>query len=164
MRDCTRNTSFRAKNCMRKTLNICLVLLLLLGTSAIVNRHDQADTRYRVNPSTIPALVYLPDEGEGTLIAQRWVLTAAHAVSMMRLLVQGKRKRRVSCFHLRRHLRGAQSECTCRWRAARSRRKAGRGDTANHVGKRRLGYRQTGVRQGHISMLRPQQIHFTKPF
>jgi hypothetical protein len=85
---------------MRNTLAICLVLpLLLLSTTAIVIRHDQPDARYRVSPSTIPALVYLPDEGEGTLIAPRWVLTAAHAVSMMQMMpeehfvtINGKRR------------------------------------------------------------------------
>lgn len=59
--------------------------LLLLGSSAhaIVIRHDQPDARYRVDTRTIPALVDLPDEGHGTLIAPRWVITAAHAVDMM---------------------------------------------------------------------------------
>lgn len=46
-------------------------------------RHDLPDSQYRIDPRAIPALVDLPDEGHGTLIAPRWVITAAHAVNMM---------------------------------------------------------------------------------
>lgn len=75
--------------------------LLLLGTSAdaIVIRHDQPDARYRISSQSIPALVDLPHEGHGTLIAPRWVITAAHAVDMMQLMpedhfvsINGKRR------------------------------------------------------------------------
>lgn len=75
--------------------------LLLLGASAhaIVIRHDQPDARYRVSPQSIPALADLPDEGHGTLIAPRWVITAAHAVNMMQSMpeehfvtINGKRR------------------------------------------------------------------------
>ncbi|MEW9573568.1 trypsin-like serine protease [Rhodanobacter sp. Si-c] len=85
---------------MKITLRFALPLLLLSTSAhAIVIRHNQPDARYRVNPSTIPALADLPDEGHGTLIAPRWVLTAAHAVSMMQempeehfVTINGKRR------------------------------------------------------------------------
>lgn len=85
---------------MKTVLRLTLPLLLLsTSANAIVIRHDQPDARYRVNPQTIPALVYLPDEGHGTLIAPRWVITAAHAVNMMQVMpeehfvtINGKRR------------------------------------------------------------------------
>lgn len=51
------------------------------SANAILIRHDVSDAAYRVAPSEFPALVDLPGEGHGVLIAPRWVLTAAHAVS-----------------------------------------------------------------------------------
>ena len=63
-----------------------LVLALLLVTTAanaVVIRSGVPDSRYRVSDNALPALADLPFEGHGTLIAKRWVLTAAHAVQMM---------------------------------------------------------------------------------
>lgn len=85
---------------MKIALRIVLPLLLLsTGANAIVIRHDRPDARYRVDPSAIPALADLPDEGHGTLIAPRWVITAAHAVHMMQIMpeehfvtINGKRR------------------------------------------------------------------------
>jgi len=69
---------------MTVLVRLALPLLLLAASAdAIVIRHDQPDARYRMGPQSIPALADLPDEGHGTLIAPRWVLTAAHAVDMM---------------------------------------------------------------------------------
>jgi hypothetical protein len=62
-----------------------LLALLLLCTAsaadAIVVRHDVDDARYRVDAGELPALVDLPGEGHGVLIAPTWVLTAAHTVA-----------------------------------------------------------------------------------
>lgn len=58
-------------------------LLVTAGANAVVIRGDVPDSRYLVPENALPALADLPMEGHGTLIAQRWVLTAAHAVQMM---------------------------------------------------------------------------------
>lgn len=63
------------------------MIFFLLATAAtadaVVVRSDVPDSKYQVPVSALPALADLPMEGHGTLIAQRWVLTAAHAVQMM---------------------------------------------------------------------------------
>jgi hypothetical protein len=46
---------------------------------AVVIRSDVDDAKYRVPASAFPALVDMPGEGHGVLIAPRWVVTAAHA-------------------------------------------------------------------------------------
>ncbi len=62
-----------------------LLLMALLAVSssasAIVIRHDLDDSKYRVPTSEFPALVDMPGEGHGVLIAPQWVVTAAHAVT-----------------------------------------------------------------------------------
>jgi Trypsin len=45
---------------------------------AIIIRHDVPDSEYRVDGDEFPWLVDLPGEGHGALIANRWVVTAAH--------------------------------------------------------------------------------------
>jgi hypothetical protein len=60
---------------------LILLLALSLPVSAIVIRHDVEDSRYRAAPADFPALVDLPGEGHGILIAPQWVVTAAHAVT-----------------------------------------------------------------------------------
>lgn len=80
----------------------CLIPLLFLLSSAVdavVIRSDVPDSRYRVSENALPALADLPEEGQGTLIARRWVVTAAHAVQMMRetpqldyVTIAGKRR------------------------------------------------------------------------
>lgn len=59
-----------------------LVLTLACNAaSAIVIRDDVEDSTYRIPAQEFPALVDLPGEGHGVLIASRWVVTAAHAVA-----------------------------------------------------------------------------------
>ncbi|AKC85511.1 trypsin-like serine protease [Pseudoxanthomonas suwonensis] len=62
-----------------------LLLLALLSmsfnASAIVIRDDVDDSRYRAPASEFPALVDMPGEGHGVLIASQWVVTAAHAIT-----------------------------------------------------------------------------------
>jgi hypothetical protein len=55
------------------------ILLAACTPSAIVIRHDIPDTKYQIAMEELPALAFLPDEGHGTLISKRWVLTAANA-------------------------------------------------------------------------------------
>ncbi len=62
----------------------CLLLMILLAASsiadAIVIRDDVDDARYRIAASEFPALVDMPGEGHGVLIAPQWVITAAHTL------------------------------------------------------------------------------------
>lgn len=64
---------------------IRVLLLALLAVSfsasAIVIRDDVDDSKYRVPASEFPALVDMPGEGHGVLIAPQWVITAAHAIT-----------------------------------------------------------------------------------
>lgn len=50
--------------------------------SAVVIRGDVEDAKYRIPASAFPALVDMPGEGHGVLIAPQWVVTAAHAAPM----------------------------------------------------------------------------------
>jgi chymotrypsin len=65
------------------TLRLLLLAFLIVSerTSAIVIRDDVEDANYRVPASYFPALVDLPGEGHGVLIAPQWVITAAHAIT-----------------------------------------------------------------------------------
>lgn len=61
-----------------------LLLALLVASStasAVVIRDDVDDAKYRAPASAFPALVDLPGEGHGVLIAPQWIVTAAHAVT-----------------------------------------------------------------------------------
>jgi hypothetical protein len=58
-----------------------LLFLAAFSAKAIVIRDDVPDAQYRIAASEFPALVDLPMEGHGVLIAPTWVVTAAHAVA-----------------------------------------------------------------------------------
>ncbi|MGI0135099.1 MAG: hypothetical protein ACREBW_09105 [Candidatus Micrarchaeaceae archaeon] len=60
-------------------LALCLAPSIAL---AIVVRPGVPDSEYLVPGSAFPALVDLPGEGQGVLIAPRWVVTVAHAAPM----------------------------------------------------------------------------------
>ena len=61
---------------------VLLASLLMAGsTGAVVIRHDTADAKYLANAQDFPALVKLPGEGQGVLIAPQWVVTAAHVAT-----------------------------------------------------------------------------------
>lgn len=64
-------------------IRILLLALFLASStaSAIVIRDDVDDSKYRIPASGFPALVDMPGEGHGVLIAPQWIVTAAHAVS-----------------------------------------------------------------------------------
>lgn len=64
-------------------INLLLLALLEVSSTAspIVIRHDVDDSQYRVQASEFPALVDMPGEGHGVLIAPQWIITAAHAVT-----------------------------------------------------------------------------------
>jgi hypothetical protein len=61
-----------------------LMVVLLLGCAearAIIMRHDVPEEKYRVDASVFPALVDLPREGHGVLVAPLWVVTVAREVA-----------------------------------------------------------------------------------
>lgn len=66
---------------MRRLLLVALIAISFTAR-AVVIRSDVRDAKYRVPASAFPALVDMPGEGQGVLIASRWVVTAAHAAPM----------------------------------------------------------------------------------
>lgn len=56
-------------------------MIPLLLASAIVIRHDKPDATYLVARSKHPAVTRINGMAEGTLVGDRWVLTAAHVVT-----------------------------------------------------------------------------------
>ncbi len=78
-----------------KFLNWSILALCLAPTIAlaIVTRPGVPDSEYLVSDNALPALVDLPGEGQGVLIAPRWVVTAAHATQgymLMRVWIHGE--------------------------------------------------------------------------
>jgi secreted trypsin-like serine protease len=65
---------------MRISVLLCyLALLVSIDSRAIVIRHDVDDKYYRTTIRSFPPLATLYNQGgHGTLIAARWVVTAAH--------------------------------------------------------------------------------------
>ena len=62
-------------------LLLLALLVVSFNASAIVIRNDVDDSKYRVPASELHALVDMPGEGHGVLIAPQWVITAAHAIT-----------------------------------------------------------------------------------
>lgn len=77
---------------MTRTLLLSL-LITSTSASAIVIRDDVEDGKYLASAADFPALADLPGEGHGVLIAPRWIVTAAHAVTwqpeMRQVVVNG---------------------------------------------------------------------------
>jgi hypothetical protein len=70
-----------------------ILLLSFTAVQAVVVRDDVADARHLVPESEFPALVDLPGEGQGVLIAKEWVVTAAHATqgyALDQVMINGK--------------------------------------------------------------------------
>ncbi|WP_296249692.1 trypsin-like serine protease [uncultured Stenotrophomonas sp.] len=67
---------------MKSLAGLLFALLLTLPSTAdaIVIRHDVDDANYRIPSDEFPALVDMPGEGHGSLIAPRWAVTAAHTL------------------------------------------------------------------------------------
>ncbi len=65
---------------MNRLLSLLVFLLFSSTANAIVIRDDVDDAQYRVPTSEFPALVDMPGEGHGVLIAPQWVITAAHTI------------------------------------------------------------------------------------
>lgn len=77
---------------MKWGLAFCL-LAVSSAAVAVVTRADVDDARYRIPASAAPALAEMPGEGQGVLIAPRWVVTVAHATQgymLMRVRVHGE--------------------------------------------------------------------------
>jgi hypothetical protein len=66
---------------MQWILALCL-LAASAAAGAVIIRADVEDAGYRIPASALPALVDMPEEGHGVLIAPQWVVTAAHAAPM----------------------------------------------------------------------------------
>jgi hypothetical protein len=67
---------------MGRRLLLVALFAISFTAGAVVIRSDVEDAQYRVPASAFPALVDMPGEGQGVLIAPRWVVTAAHAAPM----------------------------------------------------------------------------------
>jgi len=70
-------------SCRKAFIAVCTIttisqLIQLSAINAIVIRDDVPDPQYLIAESEFPALVDLPEEGHGVLIAKQWVVTAAH--------------------------------------------------------------------------------------
>jgi hypothetical protein len=79
-----------------KVLAILVATTLAAGSArAVVIRHDVADCAYVIPASAFPALAELPWDGQGVLIAPRWVVTVAHvtALPITQVIINGAARR-----------------------------------------------------------------------
>lgn len=67
---------------MIRSLGLAVLLAACATAGAVVVRDDVDDDQYRMPASELPALVDMPGEGHGVLIAPSWVVTAAHTLPM----------------------------------------------------------------------------------
>ena len=70
------------KQCLRFTV---LLLAVVSAAQGIIIRHDRDDARYLELGKKYPAVVFMTPDGEGTLVAPQWVLTAAHVAQDRRI-------------------------------------------------------------------------------
>jgi hypothetical protein len=73
---------------MARALMLFLLLTACTAAGAVVIRHDASDANYRVPASEFPALVDMPGEGHGVLIAPQSFITAAHTLPQHSALAQ----------------------------------------------------------------------------
>lgn len=66
---------------MRRLLFLAALLAVTSTASGVVIRHDVDDSSYRVPPCVFPALVDMPGEAHGVLVAPSWIVTAAHTIT-----------------------------------------------------------------------------------
>lgn len=75
--------------------SLTVVTMAAGSAGAVVIRHDVSDCAYLAPAAAFPALVELPWDGQGVLIAPRWVLTVAHVTELpiSEVTVDGKPRR-----------------------------------------------------------------------
>lgn len=66
----------------RILLVVVVVATVLAPSEAMIIRHDRDEAEYRELGRQYPAVGKISPDGTGTLIAPRWVLTAAHVAQM----------------------------------------------------------------------------------
>lgn len=73
------------RNLVKTAVALLLILLATVPAQSIIIRHDRDDARYLELGKKYPAVCFMVPDGEGTLIAPQWVLTAAHVAEQKQL-------------------------------------------------------------------------------
>lgn len=81
---------------MRAATLILTLVVLPLAANSIIVRHDVSDAKYIALAGSYPSVCHFPD-GEGTLIAGEWVLTAAHIAEGLQRMQENGRNVTVLC-------------------------------------------------------------------